>query len=264
MTETPLPGGLVNPVVRIGDTVRRPAPDRAEFVHRLLGLLADRGFEGAPRLLGVDGQGREILTYLPGHVAWQADQPAAVTADGSLARLAELVRQLHDLTAGTALAHGGEVVCHNDLAPRNTVYRPVAGALRPVALLDWDLAAPGRRIDDVAHVCWQFLGLGPSVTDLTEVTRRIAVICDAYGLRHRDRLIETILWWQDRCWRGIERGAQAGQPGARRLRETGAVEEVRAARRWVAAHRDRLQAGLVGRRPARGQRHGAAPAGPGG
>ncbi len=252
MTETPLPGGLVNPVVRIGDTVRRPAPDRAEFVHRLLGLLADRGFEGAPRLLGVDGQGREILTYLPGHVAWQADQPAAVTADGSLARLAELVRQLHDLTAGTALAHGGEVVCHNDLAPRNTVYRPVAGALRPVALLDWDLAAPGRRIDDVAHVCWQFLGLGPSVTDLTEVTRRIAVICDAYGLRHRDRLIETILWWQDRCWRGIEAGARVGQPGARHLREAGAVEEVRAAYHWVAAHRSPLQEGLIGRRPAQG------------
>jgi len=34
-------------------------------------------------------------------------------------------------------------------------------ACAPVAFIDWDLAVPGRRIHDVAHVCWQYLGLGP-------------------------------------------------------------------------------------------------------
>jgi hypothetical protein len=28
------------------------------------------------------------------------------------------------------------------------------------------------------------------------------LICDAYGPYDRDRLVDTILWWQDRCWRG--------------------------------------------------------------
>ncbi|MEU8136458.1 phosphotransferase family protein [Streptodolium elevatio] len=65
-------------------------------------------------------------------------------------RVARLVREFHDLTAGTALAGEHEVVCHNDLSPRNTVYRPVSGSRRPVAFIDWDLAAPGARIDDVA------------------------------------------------------------------------------------------------------------------
>jgi hypothetical protein len=34
-----LPGGLVNAVVRIGDTVRRPPPPNAGFVHDLLAHL---------------------------------------------------------------------------------------------------------------------------------------------------------------------------------------------------------------------------------
>ena len=84
-----------------------------------------------------------------------------MTAEASLVRVAELVREFHDLTAGTPLAGDAEVVCHNDLAPNNTVYSPDGAGLRPVAFIDWDLAAPGRRIHDVAHVCWQYLGLGP-------------------------------------------------------------------------------------------------------
>ena len=115
----------------------------------------------------MDEQGREILTFVDGYVPWQEPGVPAVTAEGSLVRVAGLVREFHDLTAGTPLAGDAEVVCHNDLAPNNTVYSfdgpgGAGGAgLRPVAFIDWDLAAPGRRIHDVAHVCWQYLGLGP-------------------------------------------------------------------------------------------------------
>ncbi len=237
-----MPGGFVNAIVRIGDTVRRPLSGRAEFVHRLLGFLEQHGWEGSPRLLGMDEQGREILSFLSGHVAWEAEQPAAVTSDESLVRAAELVRDLHDLTAGTQLSGNHDVVCHNDLAPKNTVYRDLGRGLRPTAFIDWDLAAPGERIHDVAHLCWQFLDLGPSVTDLGETCRKIRLICDAYGLRQRTRLIETILWWQERCWRGILAGALAGEPAALRLRGVGAVDEVRAAQRWIADHRNELEA----------------------
>ncbi len=179
MAEVPLPGGSVNAVVRVGDTVRRRPDARAGFVHRLLDFFERSGWAGAPRFLGLDGQGREILSYLDGHVAWQPDQPADVTGDASLVRVAELVREFHDLTAGTPLAGGQEVVCHNDLAPGNTVYAARGGGLRPVAFIDWDLAAPGRRIHDVAHVCWQYLGLGPGASPGT-AARGIRLICGAY------------------------------------------------------------------------------------
>lgn len=241
MSETPLPGGFVNVVVRVGDTVRRVPSRRAAYVHELLRLFERHGWPGAPRLLGLDEHGREILGYLAGHVAWEEAQPDGVTSDESLARAAGLVREFHDLTAGTALAGDGEVVCHNDLSPKNTVYR--GEPLRPVAFIDWDLAGPGRRVHDVAHVCWQYAGLAPGA-DPGEAARRVRVICDGYGLADRGEVVGGVLWWQDRCRHGIEADADAGLPHAVRLRADGVVARVRAARDWVAGHRDELERAL--------------------
>jgi hypothetical protein len=244
MVESPLPGGLVNHVVRVGATVRRPAKASTGFVGDLLKMLEASGWPGAPRYRGIDEEGREVLTYLDGHVAWEPQQPSAVYSDESLLRVTRLVREFHDLTAGTELAGSHEVVCHNDLSPKNTVYRPVSGALRPVAFIDWDLAAPGARIHDVAHVCWQYLGLGPGVREPSEAARRLRLIADTYELVDRRDLVSVILWWQDRCWRGIEAAADSGDPAMIRLRDTGAVTEVQEAYQWVSDHRDDMDRAL--------------------
>ena len=63
------------------------------------------------------------------------------------------------------------------------------------------MAAPGKRIHDVAHMCWQYPGLGRGVTNVAEAARQLKVICDAYRLSDRGPLIDTILWWQDPPWR---------------------------------------------------------------
>ncbi|WP_405675969.1 phosphotransferase [Streptomyces sp. NBC_01511] len=243
MKETPLPGelsgGFINQVVRVGDTVRRSRPvsgQRAAFTRELLRLFEERGWGGAPRYRGVDEQGREVLEYVEGQVALPV-------SDARLARVAGLVREFHDLTAGSPLADGREVVCHNDLSPGNTVCADDADGL-PVALIDWDLAAPGDRIHDVAHVCWQYLDLGPRVPDVADAARRITLVCDAYGLDDRDGIVRTILWWQDRCWRGIDESADQGDPAMAALRERGVVDDVRAAYTWVSAHAFELAAKL--------------------
>lgn len=55
--EVDLSGGRVTPgVVRVGMTVRRPTGKYSPFVHALLALLADAGFDRSPR--------REILDYV--------------------------------------------------------------------------------------------------------------------------------------------------------------------------------------------------------
>jgi len=238
-----LAGGLVNPVIRVGNTVRRPPA--APYVRDLLRHLERRGWPAAPRWYGIDDQGREVLSYIDGHVAWEPRQPPEVSSAESLLAVARLVRQFHDLTAGTELAGDQEVACHNDLSPKNTVYRDLGAGLRPIAFIDWDIAAPGARIHDVAHVCWQYIGLGPGA-DAAHAGCLIRLIADAYGpAAARTALIETILWWQDRCWRGIDTAADAGEPAMVRLRDRGAVNDVRAAYEWTSQHRSELERDLA-------------------
>jgi len=243
--EQRLPGGFVTSVVRAGNTVRRSPPENPEFVRALLRWFEQRGWGGAPRFLGTDERGREVLSFIDGHVAWEPVQLPSVTSDASIARLAALVREFHDLTAGTPLAAGAEVVCHNDLSPKNTVYRDRGSGMAPVAFIDWDIAAPGKRVHDIAHACWQYLGLGPGVADPAAAGRRMRLICDAYGLLDRAPVLETVLWWQDRCWRGIEAKAAGGDLAMTRLRDSGAAQSVRDAFDWVAGHRAELAAYLA-------------------
>ena len=67
-TEEPLAGGFGNlgEVVRVGDTVRRPPRPSTLAVRALLLHLEAAGFDGAPRYLGTDEQGREVLTFVDG------------------------------------------------------------------------------------------------------------------------------------------------------------------------------------------------------
>ena len=101
MGEQSLAGGFVTAVVRAGDTVRRAQPEDAGYVHAVLGWFEREGWDGGPRFLGTDELGREVLSFIDGHVAWGPAQLPSVTSDASLARVAGLVREFHDLTAGT-------------------------------------------------------------------------------------------------------------------------------------------------------------------
>lgn len=247
-SEQPLPGGFVSDAVRVGDTVRKAPPHDPDFVRRLLRHFEEHRWNGAPRFLGTDDEGREMLSFVDGVVPWRHEhEPTVIRSARGLAAVARRVRQFHDLTAGTALAGGHDVVCHNDLSPRNTVYRDVDGFLLPMAFIDWDLAGPGERVHDVAHVCWQYVGLGPAVQDDPAAAGLVRVVADAYGLADRAALVDTILWWQERCWRGIEAAADAGDAAMIHLRERGTVDDVRAAHDWTSDHRRLLEKAVAER-----------------
>ncbi|WP_369227998.1 hypothetical protein AB5J52_47895 [Streptomyces sp. R39] len=70
------------------------------------------------------------------------------------------------------------------------------------------------------------------------------LIVDGYELSDRHRLVSTVLWWQDRCWRGIEAQADAGDAAMVRLRDAGAVRQVQAAYQWVSDHGDALESAV--------------------
>ena len=72
--EIELVGGRITPgVVQVGDTVRRPRNERSDWINRLLTRLEELGYPHAPRFLGIDDQGRDILTFTPGTTT---DHPA--------------------------------------------------------------------------------------------------------------------------------------------------------------------------------------------
>jgi hypothetical protein len=95
--EVPLLGGIANQghVVRVGDTVRRPQRSWSAATHALLLHLEAVGFDGAPRFLGVDLRGREVLSYVPGTTVVEPYPDWALT-DGALVSAARLLRAYHD------------------------------------------------------------------------------------------------------------------------------------------------------------------------
>ena len=261
MSEVPLVGGDVNigenVVVRVRDTVRRPLSDRAPAVHALLRHFEAVGFEGAPRVLGIDERGREMLSYVEGEAALKP-----VPADDDVVRaLGVLLRDMHDAQAGFVLPAGvswpdgpvavtpTSVVCHNDLFWPNVVFREGD----PVALIDWDLATPAPRLYDVASAANFWAPLWPDWKALEwglptdRRGTRLRVLCDAYGLEpgerlalldvvaHRGRLgFET-----HRVWGGIER-----RPGWAEMWDAGSGDEILARNAWYEAVRDDLLAFL--------------------
>jgi len=67
--ETILSGGQSTEcVVRIGNTVHRTKSENYEFIHSILLFLEKRNFLYAPKFLGIDKKGREMLSFVEGEV----------------------------------------------------------------------------------------------------------------------------------------------------------------------------------------------------
>lgn len=200
--EEPLAGGNRNAVVRAGNTVRRTAGPWTPQVHRLLAHLRRKGIVEAPEPLGIDEQGREVLSFIPGFVGHEP-LPEWRT-DGVLIAAARLLRRIHDATADvvhdwqTDLWQAPtrapvEVICHGDFAPYNCVF----DAGRLVGVIDFDYAHPGSRAWDLAYAIYRFAPLmhpsnPDSYGDIAEQGRRARLFCDAYGLEERGRIVPAL------------------------------------------------------------------------
>jgi hypothetical protein len=91
--EIRLEAGNTSSVWRRGTTIRRSTGPWTPSVHRLLRHLEAAGFQGAPRVLGLDEQGREILSYLEGEVPVYPTPPE-LCSEEVLEEVARLLRRL--------------------------------------------------------------------------------------------------------------------------------------------------------------------------
>lgn len=198
-----LVGGTVNAgaVFRQGSVVDRPAPSTAPALHTHLRALRRHGFEGAPLPVRLTSDGREQLTFVPGEVALPPFPSWALT-EPALASVGKLLRRLHEASAAVPVdtradwprdladPEGGTLLCHNDVCPDNVVFRDG----RAVALIDFDLAAPGRPLWDVAMAARYWIPmLDPASAAVLypggplDVPLRLRVLADSYGLSARER-----------------------------------------------------------------------------
>lgn len=182
--EEPLAGGNVaDGVVRIGETVRKPATPSTAAVQALLRHLRDSGLDTVPEPHGLDEQGRQVLEYVPGRLAH--DHPP-LDLDG-LRRVGRMIKDLHDAAESFEAPQDPawdvvitpdreDLICHHDLAPWNLVQDGDRWVF-----IDWDGAGPGSRLWDLGYAAHGFVVIAAGNDPVVD-GERLAALVDGYGL----------------------------------------------------------------------------------
>jgi hypothetical protein len=269
-TEVPLLGGdMTEGIVRVGRTVRRPVRPHTPAVHALLRHLEAAGFDGAPRVLGIDGRNREVLTYLPGFTG-KCSLPDCAIADSTLEDLAELLLRYHQAVIGFKPPPGAQwdgeltrfvdgptdIICHCDVNLENVIFRTGPDGARPYAFIDFDLARPGTRLVDIIQTLRYWAPIAdpadrdPALPD-DHAPARIALFCEAYGLSYaaRSRLVPVASRWLRRSRASIAERASMRGGAWTRMQEAGVGERLLRSAIWLERNRPEIEARL--RRPTR-------------
>jgi hypothetical protein len=201
-----LVGGNSNQVKKDGQTVIRKIGKWSPFIHSLLHYLTANGFQESPVFIESTGD-TERLSYIDGDVG-NYPLKSEMLSDEIVVDAAKLLRKFHDVTQNFVVPADAqfllpvesltdyEVICHNDFAPYNCVYQNG----RIVGIIDFDTAAPGKRLWDIAYAVYRFV---PLMTDahchdmgfptIPDRQYRLKLFCDAYGLTERKSLIAIVM-----------------------------------------------------------------------
>jgi hypothetical protein len=246
VSEQELEGGNAGGAVRVGDTVRRATGPWTPSVHSLLQHLDRIGFPQAPRVLGIDDHGREVLSFLPGNtVGARRPWPAWVHSDEALVQVAHWLRDYHAAVAdfvpgaNAVWREGGQwqpglVVGQNDAAPYNAAWND-QGQL--VGFFDWDFAAPVPLKWDLAFTAFSWVPLharhvveAEGFTDFGDRPRRLRLFLTEYGwVGNLEAFLETVQARVLASAEGIERTARRGDPVYQRMLEAGVADSLRTA-----------------------------------
>lgn len=247
--------GSVTTVRRIGETIRRPVGEWTPAVHALLTHLESVGFTRAPRVLGIDGTD-EVLSLLHGEPAF-TPWPPALRSTAGISALGSWLRDYHDAVRdfeppADARWQGqedqwrpGMVIRHGDLGPWNSIWN----GDRLAGFIDWDFAAPGHALDDLAQLAWYAVPLRPTeqqqrvpIAGEHTLRNRFNALCAAYGARPA-AVLDALDAVQSREAERIERLGRRGHEPWLTFLTRGDVAEMMAERSWLRSQRTVLLGG---------------------
>jgi hypothetical protein len=262
-TETPLSDGLpsVGQATLVDGQVHRATGPWTPAVQALLGHLERSGFDGAPRVVGFDEQGREVLTWVEGE-APSHPWPQWMASEEALEGLGRLLRRFHDAVAGFVPPEdarwrswlgspGGPIIRHGDLWPANVVFRDGL----PAALIDWEFAQPGTTLDDLASAAkhWIPLAADPRATEdgfalPVDRVRRLRIFCDGYGADHelRAQLLPRVIRNAQFGYLSHKTWGEAGVAGFKEMWDAGSGLSILGDREWLVGVEGALSGFLAG------------------
>lgn len=244
--------GSVTTVRRVGETIRRPAGEWTPAVHALLAHLEAAGFSRAPRALGTDGAD-EVVSLLHGEPAF-SPWPAALRSTTGIQELGCWLREYHAAVrdfrppadarwrAQEEPWRPGMIIRHGDLGPWNSIWN----GDRLVGFIDWDFAAPGHALDDLAQLAWYTVPLRPleqqrreSISGDSTLRSRLDALCAAYRA-HPAAVLDALDSLQARETARIQRLGSLGQEPWATFLTRGDAEEMKAERSWLRSNRAAL------------------------
>lgn len=226
--------GHPNPMQRRGSIVTHPAQPWTATNHAFLRHLAENGFAEAPRVVGFDDSGNELLEWIDGemfpHTVWPNPEQSLHDVGNMLRRMHEIGRQFREPDDAVWMPWSlhttgpGTVISHGNIAPWHVVFRDG----RPVGLIGWEFSGFVDPVEEVAVTGWYCAQLFDD-----DVARRqhlpaapirarwFHAFLDGYGLPQRSRvgLVDRIVRFaiKDNGWYARMQGFRPGDTSAEGL-----------------------------------------------
>ena len=207
-----LTGGEFDNVYRSGDTGKSRVEKDSPKIHKLSKHLENKGFSYAPKYLGIDEKGREILSFIEGE-AGNYPLKEYMWSNDVLKEIAKMLRLYHDSVSDFSFDDSWEsidntpqpfeVLCHNDFA----IYNIIFNHQKPVGIIDFDIAGPGPRLWDIAYTLYTCVPLsrvhhsetGEAVyynplKDADHIKQRVKLFFESYGIEGMEKgFLEMVL-----------------------------------------------------------------------
>ncbi|PGS49383.1 aminoglycoside phosphotransferase family protein [Bacillus sp. AFS041924] len=240
--EEKLTGGNVSNVYRISNTVRRELKPESTKIHKLLIHLEKKGYIYAPKFLGIDENGREILSFIEGE-AGNDPLKEYMWSNDSLKDIAKMLRLYHDAVSDFPLSDDWkaidntprkmEVLCHNDFARYNIIFQHE----KPVGIIDFDVAGPGPRLWDIAYTLYTCVPLSryylsesgkevynSPLHNRERIKQRVSLFFESYGEEKELDYLKMVLLRLEGLCKTIKRKASEGDVAFQRMIEEGHLE----------------------------------------